>query len=86
MILSCRGSLQVAAAALERVLKENRKNKHRYLDALERSPPKILRVDLRGDPTSLQARNLVRYFSATRILFVAIRILLGCFFALESPP
>lgn len=44
----------VAAAALERVLKENRKNKHRYLDALERSPPKILRVDFRGSAGDTQ--------------------------------
>ena len=44
----------VAAAALERVLKENSDNRHEFLEAVKRSPPRELRVDLKGSAGDTQ--------------------------------
>jgi len=44
----------VAAAALERVLKENSDNRHAFLEAVKRSPPRELRVDLRDSAGDTQ--------------------------------
>ena len=44
----------VAAAALERVLKENSDNRHEFLEAVKRSPPRELRVNLRDSAGDTQ--------------------------------
>merc|ERR1740117_1351564 len=44
----------VAAAALERVLKENSDSRHEFLEAVKRSPPRELRVDLRDSAGDTQ--------------------------------
>jgi len=44
----------VAAAALERVLKENSDSRHEFLEAVKRSPPRELKVDLRDSAGDTQ--------------------------------
>ena len=44
----------VAAAALERVLKENSDSRHEFLEAVKRSPPRELSVDLRDSAGDTQ--------------------------------
>merc|ERR1740117_933935 len=44
----------VAAAALERVLKENSDSRHDFLEAVKRSPPRELKVDLRDSAGDTQ--------------------------------
>merc|ERR1712166_316017 len=44
----------VAAAALERVLKENSDNRHEFLAAVKRSPPRELTLDLTGSAGDTQ--------------------------------
>merc|ERR1712166_304917 len=53
----------VAAAALERVLKENSDSRHEFLEAVKRSPPRELRVGLK-DSTGGTQQNVTAVIDA----------------------